>query len=81
MKIVTDHGWPKASDGSDGRGLEAFKNERDYIAQSGHHKTTVAAMDWSLREIERLQDIVRDARDLVPADIRTRIDSALGTHQ
>lgn len=54
MKIVSDHGWPVAPDGNDGCGPEAFKNERDYMAQSGRHKTTVAAMDWAWREIERL---------------------------
>jgi hypothetical protein len=56
LKIATDHGWPKASDGSDGNALEAFKNERDYIAQSGRAKTTVAAMDWALREINSLDN-------------------------
>lgn len=55
MKIVSDHGWPVASDGSDENALEAFKNERDYIAQGGNFKTTVAAMDWALREIGRLR--------------------------
>jgi hypothetical protein len=61
MKIVSDHGWPKASLGAadDENAFEAFKNERDYIAQSGHHKTTVAAMDWAAREIERLRAIQR----------------------
>jgi hypothetical protein len=54
MKLSTDHGWPLASDGADGHGLEAFKNERDYIAQNGRFKTTVAAMDWAAREIEQL---------------------------
>ena len=59
MKIVTDHGFPKASDGTDGNALEAFKNERDYIAQNGHFKTTAAAMDWAVREIEKQRAALR----------------------
>lgn len=55
LKVATDHGWPKASDGSDANAFDAFKNERHYIAQSGRMKTTVAAMDWAAREVERLQ--------------------------
>lgn len=58
MKIATDHGWPTASDGSDFKeAWAAFKNERDYIAQSGKFKTTVAALDWAAREIERLRSV------------------------
>jgi hypothetical protein len=57
VQLATDHGWPLASDGTDGHGLDAFKNERDYIAQSGHHKTTVAAMDWAIREIGSATDL------------------------
>jgi len=30
-----------------------FKNERDYIAQSRHLKSTVAAMDWAATLIEQ----------------------------
>jgi len=33
-------------------GLDAFKNERDYIGQNGRMKTTVAAMDWAIRALE-----------------------------
>ena len=44
-------------------GLDAFKNERDYIGQSGHFKTTVAAMDWAINLIERLTIERDDARD------------------
>lgn len=55
MKIISDHGYPVASDGTDDNALDAFKNERDYIAKSGRHKTTVAAMEWALREIEQLR--------------------------
>ncbi len=57
MKIVSDHGWPKASLGQEGdaNAFDAFKNERDYIAQGKNMKTTVAAMDWAAREIERLR--------------------------
>lgn len=55
MELVTDHGWPKASDGNDENAFEAFKNERDYTKQTrGADNTTVAAMDWAAREIERL---------------------------
>jgi hypothetical protein len=35
--------------------LEALKNERDYLADGPHSRTTVAAMDWAIREIERLR--------------------------
>lgn len=56
MKVVSDHGWPKMSDGNDANAFDAFKNERNYIAQSGKHKTTVAAMDWAIREIKRLHN-------------------------
>jgi hypothetical protein len=62
MKIVTDHGWPKASDGTDANAFDAFKNERDYIAQGGRHKTTVAAMDWAIREIDRLRQTSGEPR-------------------
>jgi len=41
--------------------FDRFKNERDYIAQSGRMQTTVAAMDWAVAEIERLRS---DAADL-----------------
>lgn len=56
MKIVSDHGFPKG-DGShpDDDPFDLFKNERDYIAQSGRMKTTVAAMDWAAAEIDRLR--------------------------
>jgi len=54
VKLATDHGWPKASTGDDGHALEAFRNERDYIAQGGKLSTTVAAMDWAHREIMRM---------------------------
>lgn len=52
IKVVTDHGWPKASDGTDDGAFEAFKNERDHIAQNGRMKPTVAAMDWAARALE-----------------------------
>lgn len=59
MKIVSDHGYPKG-DGShpDDDPFARFKNERDYINQSGCSKTTVAAMDWAAAEIERLRVLV-----------------------
>jgi len=60
MKIVSDHGFLTKEaikqfkqDCEDA--LAAFKNERDYIAQAGRLKTTVAAMDWASLEIERLR--------------------------
>lgn len=65
-KLVSDHGWPVASDGTDENALSAFKNERDYIAQSGRLKTTVAAMDWAAREIENLRRQLSAARDILP---------------
>lgn len=55
MKLAADHGFPVDADGDDDTALDAFKNERDYIAQSVRLKTTVAAMDWAIEEIERLQ--------------------------
>lgn len=60
MKIVSDHGFPK-SDGSlpTDDPFARFKNERDYIAQSGRMRTTVAAMDWAAMEIERLRAQVK----------------------
>lgn len=59
MKIVTDHGWPVASDGTDDNAFKAFKNEMDYISQSRGLKTTAAAMGWAAREIERLRTALR----------------------
>lgn len=61
MKIVSDHGFPKG-DGShpDDDAFARFKNERDYIAQSGRMKTTVAAMDWAIVEITRLRAVPTD---------------------
>ena len=47
----------KASDSSEPWALEALKNERDYLAQGPTSRTTVAAMDWAIREIERLRGI------------------------
>lgn len=56
MKIATDHGFPKASfGGSDPNAFDAFKSERDYIAQGGRMTSTTAAMDWAAGEIERLR--------------------------
>lgn len=54
IKLATDHGWPKASTGDDGNALSAYRNERDYVAQGGNLKTTVAAMDWAHGEIMRM---------------------------
>jgi hypothetical protein len=54
IRIVSDHGFPKGSM-SDNDAFDRFKNEREYVAQSGQMKTTVAAMDWAAAEIERLQ--------------------------
>lgn len=66
-------------------GLEAFKNERNYIAQSGHHKTTVAAMDWAAIEIEMLRGLMKQ-RDLALIaalegwnDARAKLDAILET--
>ena len=56
MRIVSDHGFPKGSIPEDDP-FDLFKNERDYIAQSGRMKTTVAAMDWAAGEIERLRNL------------------------
>lgn len=67
LKVVTDHGWPKASDDTDANAFDAFKNERDYIAQSGGSKTTVAAMAWAAREIERMRDIANRSLSLAAA--------------
>ena len=73
MKVVTDHGWPKASNSDDDNALDAFKNERDYIAQNGRFKTTVAAMDWAFREIERL----RSMSDAISITLLPREDGGL----
>jgi len=56
IKIISDHGFPK-DDGSlpTDDAFDRFKNEREYVAQSGRMKTTVAAMDWAAAEIERLR--------------------------
>lgn len=62
MKIVSDHGWPVASDGTDPGAFDAFKNEREYIAKNGKLATTVAAMDWAAREIELLQAALKAVR-------------------
>lgn len=37
--------------------IDAFKNEREYFAATGNHKTTVAAMDWALGQIMRLREM------------------------
>jgi hypothetical protein len=62
MEIVSDHGWPTASCGEEGEknAFDAFKNERDYIAKNGRMKTTVAAMDWAAREVERLRKALEE---------------------
>lgn len=57
MKIVSDHGFPKDGSMPDSDPFDLFKNERDYIAQSGRMKTTVAAMDWAAGEIDRLRSL------------------------
>jgi len=44
--------------------FDRFKNERDYINQTGRMKTTVAAMDWAAAEIERLRRILDDCEEL-----------------
>ncbi len=54
MKIISDHGFPKGSMPDDDA-FDRFKNERYYLAKSGKMKTTVAAMDWAVAEIERLR--------------------------
>lgn len=61
IKIISDHGFPKG-DGSllTDDAFARFKNERDYIAQSGRKTTTVAAMDWAITEIERLRAVPTD---------------------
>jgi len=65
MKIATDYGFPKASfGGSDPGAFDAFKNERDYIAQGGKMQGTVAAMDWGAAEIERLRAALRPFAEL-----------------
>lgn len=82
MKIVTDHGWPVASDGTDGNAFKAFKNERDYIARGPSHKTTTAAMDWAIREIERLRGHLSAAGiNLTTAGIIARDRAAAGRAQ
>lgn len=50
-------GWPLPSYGDDKHAFEAFKNERDYITQNGRLKSTIAAMDWAVREIARLRAV------------------------
>lgn len=62
LKIVSDHGFPMG-DGSipTDDPFDRFKNERDYVAQSGKLKTTVAAMDWAAAEIERLRSLAPTA--------------------
>jgi len=56
MKIVSDHGFPKGSM-SDDDPFDLFKNERDYVAQTGQNKTTVSAMDWAEGEIDGLRSL------------------------
>lgn len=72
MKIVSGHGFPK-SDGSlpTDDPLDLFKNERDYIAQSGRMKTTLAAMDWAATEIESLRLAAKPAEEGVRERIIT----------
>lgn len=65
MKIVSNHGFPKDGSLPDDDSFLRFKNERDYIAQSGRMKTTVAAMDWAAAEIERLRAINRPDNSLI----------------
>jgi hypothetical protein len=56
MKIASDHGFPKGDGSHPGDDPFAlFKNERDFVAQSGRMKTTVAAMDWAVAEIDRVR--------------------------
>jgi hypothetical protein len=57
MKSVSDHGFPKGMMPGDDP-FDLFKNERDYIHQTGGDTTTVAAMDWAAAEIDRLRAIV-----------------------
>lgn len=65
MKIATDHGFPKPSfGGSDPNAFDAFKNERDYIAQGGRMNSTVAAMEWAVGEIERLRAALKPFADV-----------------
>ncbi len=49
----------KTGDGShpDDDAFARFKNERDYISQHNAPKSTIAAMDWAIAEIERLRTI------------------------
>jgi hypothetical protein len=56
IKIIGDHKHEIADLQAD----DAFKNERDHINQSGRMKTTVAAMDWAAREIERLRNALEE---------------------
>jgi hypothetical protein len=63
LKIVTDRGWPKASDGNDDNASQAFKNEREYVAHGGRAKTTIAAMDWAVRKIESDAKVIAALRE------------------
>jgi hypothetical protein len=38
--------------------LARFKNERDFISQSGYRKSTVDAMDWASAYIDHLERIL-----------------------
>lgn len=62
MKIVSDHGFPKDESASDSP-LASFKNERDYVKQAGRSKTTIAALDWAVSEIEALARFLAMAID------------------
>jgi hypothetical protein len=64
MKIVSDHGFPKGSMPDDDA-FDRFKNEREYVAQSGKMKTTVAAMDWAAAEIDRLRDMCINREEFI----------------
>lgn len=72
MKIATDHGFPKGTMPTDDT-FDLFKNERDYLAQIGKNKTSVAAMDWAAAEIVRLR-LIEDAakRFIKEADTNPR---------
>jgi hypothetical protein len=76
MEIVSDHGFPKGDgDLSTDDPFDRFKNERDYVAQSGHMKTTAAAMDWAASEIERLRKFVVDMQEVALIATDTRYSS------
>lgn len=60
------------TDTQESEAVAHFRNWRDYIAYSGRHKTTVAAMDWALAEIATL------TRQLAEAQVKASILDEIG---